>query len=223
VHPPAPGEETATAAASERRLLARELHDGAAQGLWSLGAEIQCLEKASAASPAELRQRLTELRQTWAQVYEELRDTIAQLHEPLVEGGALVPAIERALERLERQMDVAARLSVTPAFTRAPLDPACEAHLVRVCQSALGNVRRHSQARHVLVALDADAAAVTLLVEDDGVGFDPEAPRRRAADGHGLLMMRERLEALRGSLVVDSSPGRGTRLTVRVPLDVACG
>lgn len=210
--------ESAVAAAidTERRLLARELHDGPAQSLWSLGAEIQQLEVRAGHDAPGLQPQVRALRALWAQVYDELRQVIAQLHESLPPGDALVPALERDLARLERDCGLTTSLEIAPRWTGGRLDAAREAQLVRVCQGALANVRRHAAARQVTVALLLEGEAIVLSIADDGVGFDPAG----AGDDErlGLTSMRERVALLGGRLVVDSEPGRGTRVRVWVPL-----
>ena len=224
--PTTAGAAVTAAVQSERRALARELHDGAVQSLWSLGAELQQLDAAlDSASPA-LRARLRTLRETWSQAYEELRQTIAQLHDSKPLGEPLIPALERALARLEHDMRVEVHLSLSGVAADAPepslgLDRAREAQLVRIGQAALANVRRHSAARAVWVELGVAPDGITLTVTDDGVGFEPGRLGRRATDHFGLTMMRERLDALGGRLDLASAKGQGTRLSVWVPRDGA--
>jgi two-component system sensor histidine kinase DegS len=213
----ASGERTvAMAIGTERRLLARELHDGPAQSLWSLGAEIQQLEARVGRDAPSLQPQVQALRTFWAQVYDELRHVIAQLHESLPPNAALVPALERDLARLERDCGLKTALELDPQWASGLLDAAREAQLVRVCQAALANVRRHAAARQVTVALRLEDEAVALHIADDGVGFDPAS----ASDDErlGLTSMRERVAQLGGRLVVDSRPGRGTQVRVWVPL-----
>jgi len=91
-----------------------------------------------------------------------------------------------------------------------------EAELYRVAQEALANVRKHARATVVEIDLQASSALLELLVRDDGIGFDPA---RDADGGQGLIGMRERVDLLGGQLEVESQPGRGTNLRVRVPLE----
>jgi signal transduction histidine kinase len=101
------------------------------------------------------------------------------------------------------------------AASDLPLPLRAEAELYRIAQEALANVRQHAHATQVEIALRTTAREAVLSVRDDGVGFDP----RRKADGrHGLVGMRERARLLGGRLRVASRAGRGTGVTVRVPL-----
>jgi signal transduction histidine kinase len=95
-----------------------------------------------------------------------------------------------------------------------------EIALYRVVQEALTNVARHAQARRVYLHLARQGARVTVLIEDDGQGFDVEAMARQQASepGLGLLGIRERVTTLGGRLEVQSQPGRGTRLFIEIPI-----
>ncbi|MGH9002392.1 MAG: sensor histidine kinase, partial [Acidimicrobiia bacterium] len=96
------------------------------------------------------------------------------------------------------------------------ISPAVERHLFRVVQEALSNVVRHASAPHVRIEMQVTGDAVTVVVGDDGVGFDPEA-RAIAARRLGLTSMRERVESLGGRFEVVSAPGQGTTVTAEVP------
>jgi len=95
-----------------------------------------------------------------------------------------------------------------------------ETALYRIMQEALSNVARHAGARHVHVQLDRFGAMVSMLVSDDGIGFDPDRPPAPATAAHGLGIhtMRERALVLNGTLTIQSAPGRGTRVSVEIPV-----
>lgn len=212
---------TAVAAAieTERHLLARELHDGPVQSLWSLGVEIQQLEALVSRQLPTWQPRLQALRALWAQVYDELRQTIGQLHDPLPPGEALVPSLQRSLARLERDCGLTTSLQVDSRWSAHLLDPAREAQLVRIGQGALANVRRHAAARHVTVSVRLAGRQVVLAIADDGVGFDPAQQATAESEQLGLASIRARAELLGGRVELASAPGRGTQLEVWVPLD----
>jgi signal transduction histidine kinase len=91
-----------------------------------------------------------------------------------------------------------------------------ETVLYRVAQEALNNVAKHARASRVQVTLEQVEGFANMRIEDDGVGFDPDAPK--ASHAMGLVGMRERAALVGGFLIVDSSPGKGTRITLRIPL-----
>jgi two-component system, NarL family, nitrate/nitrite sensor histidine kinase NarX len=202
---------------AERRRLARELHDGPVQSLWFLGAEIRRLRMLAAGAPGELSAGLQALQATWAQVYDELRQVMGDLHQPLHADNALIRALERSLASLERRTSVVTELYTELDGDALLLDRASQAQLVRICQAALANVQRHSQARRVRVDLHPSAGGALLSIEDDGVGFDPAQVRQRPTEHFGLSMIRERAELLGGRVEVTSTPGQGTCLRVWVP------
>jgi signal transduction histidine kinase len=125
----------------------------------------------------------------------------------------LVGAVVHRIRSMNPDRDL--RLSVKAGFPSRPLG-AAGVELLRVIQEALTNARRHSEARNVWVSLAVDGDALVADVADDGGGFDPEA-----SPGTGLRGMRERVLLLGGSLRVESAPGEGTRVRVRVPMPAA--
>jgi signal transduction histidine kinase len=96
-----------------------------------------------------------------------------------------------------------------------PLSLEIEQTLYRIAQEALANVARHSAANHVDLRLGDEGSAVTMSIADDGCGFDPRGEHA----GMGLASMRERAEALNGELVIESEPGRGTHISVTLPVE----
>ena len=126
----------------------------------------------------------------------------------LVQQGGTLPD---ALRRLSQApgVDASFGLSGTPR----PLPMATEVVLLRVCQEALANVRKHACARSAAVRLGYDSVAVLLEVSDDGAGFDPAS----VSGGYGLRGMRTRVAEAGGTLTVHSSPGAGTRVSAMVP------
>jgi signal transduction histidine kinase len=127
--------------------------------------------------------------------------------------------VNSALEGFCRDFGRRTRMAIEYSGEDLPLPPETVGiHLYRFLQEALTNVSKHARAHRVQVTLDAVDGTIRLVVEDDGVGFDPEAwTRRGSGTGIGLLGMRERIERLRGRLEIISQPGRGTRLVARIP------
>jgi signal transduction histidine kinase len=167
------------------------------------------------AGALEERQRLAgEIHDTLAQAFTSI---VMLLRPESLERGSLPEALERATSQVTQQTGVAARTVVT-GHPR-PLPAALEITLLRAVQEALANVRRHAGARQVAVTLSYMEDVIVLDVCDDGVGFDPVArplaPCRQG--GLGLVAMRERVETLKGSLSVESAPGRGCTLVVELP------
>jgi signal transduction histidine kinase len=120
------------------------------------------------------------------------------------------------LVKYTQQSGVAARLD-TDLDQEPPLSPRAEVQVIRVIQEALTNVRKHSGAKKAVVRIANGSDATTIVIEDDGHGFDLGGTLMDR-DGFGLHSMRERMELIGGTLSIDSAPGRGTRVVARVPM-----
>jgi signal transduction histidine kinase len=148
---------------------------------------------------------------------DDLHRVIYDLRPSMLDDLGLLPAIRWYAERLSKR-----GVSVQFEFPETPPDLTPEARIAvfRVVQEALSNVERHARAETVLVGCDVTARELTIEVEDDGVGFDPDEMRqpRESGQGLGLLGMRERLALLGGTLTVESQPGKGTRVVIHLPL-----
>ncbi|MFQ5857091.1 MAG: GAF domain-containing protein, partial [Anaerolineae bacterium] len=199
----------------ERYRLSREMHDGLAQTLGYLGMQAERLERLQVEGRQELMKReLTDLREAIAEAYLDVREAIDGLRRAVDQPGGLMEALQAQLE------DFARRTGLTVDDSRiddpGELPPELALHLLRIAQEALTNVRRHAQASHVTVRLLREDDHLELTVADDGRGFDPALPQGRHRVG--LASMRERARSLGGQLTLATSPGQGTRVTVRVPL-----
>lgn len=202
----------------ERRRLARELHDTTIQDLIALDQQIQMLSMQSAtAKDVSRSQELSGLHRAAQSTVQELRRVTRGLRPMYLEDLGLVPA----LEMLAR--DVSAELGTPVSFhLEGPphrLPPEVELALYRIVQESLSNVARHAHARLVAVVVRYGDDGLAIDVRDDGVGFDlPEHPGDLTFGGHyGLLGMHERAEIIGAQLRIDSRPGAGTSVSVRVP------
>jgi signal transduction histidine kinase len=197
----------------ERNRLARELHDSMTQNLFSLALTAEAASELVHADPARAEAEIDLIRALARDTQAELRSLIFELRPPQLEADGLVATIGKDLEVLGRAHGLKAGLRVqgTPE-----LDSTVEVELYRIVQEALNNALRHAQADTVEVDVDARDGLVTVIVRDDGVGFDPGARgiRERRL---GLTSMRERADRLGGTFRVESSPGAGTTVSVEVP------
>jgi two-component system, NarL family, sensor histidine kinase UhpB len=191
----------------ERRRLARDLHDEVNQALTAI---LLRLEAASQAAPPELEEELGELKRLVNQAMEELLQLARQLRPTALDDHGLLPALATHVRRFASQTGIQADLQT---HGEPDLAPDQEIAVYRVAQEALANVARHSKASQVKVDLDTSGTALELRVRDDGTGFD--SLRRRK--GLGLDGMAERARLVGGELVIDSRPGVGTELVMRVP------
>jgi signal transduction histidine kinase len=196
---------------AERQRLAGEIHDTLAQGLTSIVMLLQAAEQEITADPGEARRHVSLAAQAAREGLAEARAMVAALTPAHLEASTLPEALRRLTGRVGAELGIDARFEVH-GETRA-LPATVEVVLLRVGQEALANVRKHSAAGHVRVALCYGEDTARLDVSDDGTGFDPG----RVNGGYGLRGMRGRILAAGGSFDVRARPGAGTALTVEVP------
>jgi two-component system sensor histidine kinase UhpB len=186
--------------------VARDLHDEVNQSLTGL---LLRLEAVREAAPPELEPELAETRALANQAMQELLALARQLRPTALDDLGLVAAIGGQVEQLERS-GLTAELRVEGDFSE--LDDDLQLVVYRVAQEALTNAGRHSGAARVEVALRRDGDAVELSVADDGSGFAFEQSER----GLGIGGMRERALLVGGELTIESRPGQGTTVRLRV-------
>jgi len=191
---------------AERQRLAADIHDTLAQGFTSIVMLIQAAQADLDGTHPQAIRHLDLAAQTARENLAEARALVAGLA-PALEGGTLSDALRRLSQA--PGVDASFVLSGIPR----PLPMATEVVLLRVCQEALANVRKHAAADSAAVRLGYEQDVVRLEVTDDGTGFDPE----RVSGGYGLGGMRARVAEAGGTLTVDSSPGAGTRVSAKVP------
>lgn len=198
----------------ERQRLARELHDSVTQSLYSVTLYANAAALALAAGKGDVTAGyLAELQETAQEGMRDMRLLIFQLHPPVLEAEGLVAALQARLAAVEGRAGLVTEFRIE-GERRLPI--AIEADLYWIAQEALNNVRKHAAARHVTVHLHFTAATICLEVQDDGVGFDPQAvPAERRG---GLRTIAERTARVGGVLTYESTPGKGTRLCVEVTL-----
>lgn len=193
-------------AAQERTRLARDLHDTIAQ-------ELSSMVLLARSGDAE---RLPQMESLAQHSLTDLRRIVAALAPAELEGAALAAAIERMLQEMHRDTGITTDFSVDQGLPR--LQTPQEVVFLRVAQSALANVRQHAHAANVTVALAADGGAVTMTVQDDGVGF-AAGEALPPQTSYGLSAMRSRLHEFGGALEVRSAPGEGTTLVAALPAE----
>jgi two-component system sensor histidine kinase UhpB len=192
----------------ERRRLARDLHDEVNQALTAILLRLQAL---SQSAPPDLADELGEVKKLVNQAMGELLQLARQLRPTALDDHGLVPALATHVRRFASQTGIEADLRTSGEA--AALAPDQEIAVYRVAQEALANVARHAGASRVEVDLDAAADGLELRVRDDGRGFDSGG----RAGGLGLDGMAERARLVGGELRIDSRPGAGTELVLRVP------
>ena len=201
---------------TERRHLARELHDEIGQGLTAAEMNLQAmllLPGTDALTP-----RLQESLYAVERVLEQVHDLSLNLRPSMLDDLGLEPALRWYVERQAALAGLQAEVRAPPLDQR--LDPLIETECFRIAQEALTNVVKHAKARLVIVELSRNDEQLHLSVRDDGVGFDVASLRERAVGGAslGLLSMEERATLAGGGLQYHSTPGHGTEVHAWFPL-----
>lgn len=205
---------------AERERIARELHDSLAQVLGVTHLRLRAL-----GSSEDVREtlatatELTELADLCEESYRDVREAILDLREASRTDRNLLDSLRAYLEKYSHQCGIEASLETSPGHDLV-LPPRSEIQVIRVIQEALTNVRKHSGATSAVVRITQMDGTATFVVEDDGRGFD-KTETLLDRDGFGLHSMRERLELIGGTLLIDSAPGRGTRIVAKVPSNPA--
>jgi signal transduction histidine kinase len=197
-------------AAAERERLAREIHDTLAQGFTSIVALAQAIEPELDSDTAAAKRHVELIRSTARENLAEARAMVAELTPTALHGDSLPAAIQRQCDRLSAECGIAATIRVDDKLP--PLGMAIDVVLLRAAQEAFANIRKHSQASMVTVALSPVEHGVRLSVADNGIGLADEHN-----EGFGLRGMRARATQVGGTMLVTPTPGGGTTVTVEVP------
>ncbi|MCE7082259.1 GAF domain-containing sensor histidine kinase [Streptomyces sp. ST2-7A] len=199
--------------AEERARIAHELHDAVAQKLFSLRLTARAAAGLLTRDPARAAAELSEVNRLAAEAADELRAVVVELRPAALEEDGLVAVLDAETRVLDRAHP--ARVAFE-CLTPGALTPDREEALLRVAREALHNALRHADPQRVDVTLDRRGGRTVLRVIDDGAGFDPDTVRR-AGRRLGLVSMRDRAQAVGGTLTITSAPGRGTVVEMEVP------
>ncbi|ACG73108.1 integral membrane sensor signal transduction histidine kinase [Anaeromyxobacter sp. K] len=198
----------------ERKRIARELHDETSQSLAVLAMGLEAAQDAMRGGKAP---RLEEVKAVAVRTLEDVHRIILDLRPSVLDDLGLLSAIRWYAERQLGTRGMSVRCEFGELDRRLP--PEMETALFRICQEAMSNIARHAQATAVLVEVALEDDVFRIDIEDDGRGFDAEAvARREGRRSWGLMGIRERAEILGGSATVESAPGKGTRVEVRIPV-----
>ena len=212
---------------NEQRRIARELHDQVGQTVTGLSLGLKGLERLLAAGGATLEagRQVQWLQALAGEIGRDIHRAAVDLRPTALDDLGLQEALATQLREWGQRHGVRADLEILGEPVRLP--PSAESAVYRIVQEALTNVLKHARADTVSVSVEHRAGEVRVIVEDDGVGFDPEAvsqspeDRAPAKPRLGLSGIRERLSLLGGGLTLESSPGVGTTLFIAIPVPPA--
>lgn len=199
----------------ERRRISRELHDEAGQSMLFIRLQLEMMERSVPQSLSEIRAKLMETRDVTEKTIIEIRRIIAALSPSVLEQLGLSAALRQQATRFRQMYPARVRLYLSPKIGRLPRET--EIITYRLVQECCNNIAKHSSAGTVNIHLSSSDNTLELRVEDDGVGFEVEAALGKR-NSFGLSGMRERVVLLGGEFQLKSSPGKGTKISVALPL-----
>jgi signal transduction histidine kinase len=202
----------------ERERLARELHDSLGQVLgyasFQIGAAAKLSREGQGVAAADQLDRLGEAVRT---AHADLREHILNLSSTASLTQPFFPVVRQYLEGFSSSYEIQTCLEVDPGLAEKSFAPEQQLQLFRILQESLSNARKHGAARLVEVAFTLADGYLHLSIQDDGGGFDPQRVFEFKEPHYGLQFMRERAEQLKGSLQVQSAPGSGTCVLMKIP------
>jgi PAS domain S-box-containing protein len=214
-------QQSAMAAFNERERLARELHDGIGQTFGYIGFQTQLARDlvvmGNAEDASQAMARLTEVAQ---EAHEDLRGYIRGLKSPTpVARQEFFDALRQYCRHLEQAYFFRVDLKLPAVLPAVVASTQVETHLIYIIREALGNARRHSGQAQAAVTIELEDEYVQAVIQDDGAGMAGEytGPERRKTGRLGMGIMHERVKDVGGTLVIETVPGRGTRVTARLP------
>jgi signal transduction histidine kinase len=203
----------------ERERIGRDLHDGVIQSIYAVGLTLEDVPDLMVEDPAEASRRVERAIESLDQTIRDIRNFIFGLRPQLIDGIELVEGLAALADEFRVNTMVDVELRAGPDVDGMPLSPEPTLEVLSVVREALSNIARHAKATRaeILVGAGEEGQGLTLAIVDNGTGFDPDAPRGL---GHlGLANMDARMTGIGGTLSIESSPDRGTRIIVRIPGD----
>lgn len=203
------------AVAEERGRIGREMHDGMAQVLAYVNTKAQAVQQyLKAGKTEEAGRQLDQLATAAREAYTDVREGILALRSQPSADRSLEEVLKTYFAQWQSSSGIGGEIHLDEHLE---VSPRVELQLLRVIQESLANVRKHARAGKVRVDVRRLASGLEAVVEDDGVGFDPEKVARAGLPRFGLTIMRERADSAGGQLEIRSSPGRGTRVSFQLP------
>lgn len=210
---------TRLATIEERNRLAREIHDTLAQGLAAITLQLETADALASSRPERAQEAIRRALALARSNLEEARRSVIDLRAAPLQNRTLPEALHLLVQqaREESGRDIQYRQAMPPNFSM--LTARLEVGLYRIAQEALRNALIHAEAQHISLTFTFEDDTLTLLVEDDGQGFDPDQVAESLKEGHfGLIGINERVKLLGGTLCISSEPGTGTSIAVNVPV-----
>ncbi|MEN6328613.1 MAG: histidine kinase N-terminal 7TM domain-containing protein [Syntrophomonas sp.] len=205
------------AMSEERERLARDLHDNLGQVFGFINVQAQAIKHELAgdkiASASQKLERLVEAAQS---SHGEMRTYIQNVKSTAAVKD-LLPDIKKQLEQMRLDTGINATLRISDAALIEGMEANKKGQILNIAKEALNNIRKHAQAKQAVIEFKAAAGEITIMIEDDGQGFVLMQQEKESAHGWGLEIMKERAREIGGDIKIESVPGQGTRILLRVP------
>ncbi len=200
----------------ERKRVAREIHDGPAQLLANVVLRAEICDRLLERDMEQARRELHDLKDVVRNSLAEVRKIIFDLRPMALDDLGLIPTLRKYLMQFEERNGIATDIKIMGKEEK--LDAGVIIAAFRLIQECLNNVVKHSAAKMVSLKIEFRADKVVIVVSDNGRGFDVEKVLRSARDSFGIIGMKERVELLQGSITLESSIGKGTKVHLQIPL-----
>lgn len=202
---------------TERSRISKELHDGLGQTLSFLKLQLESLKNESG-SHEEKKKILDELNNSINNAVMELKNISYDLKPRLLEIHGLIPALGLMVDQVSGKEGIKGTFEY---FDEIKIKPSLEITIFRICQELINNIIKHSKAKNFSIQISQDEESVKLIVDDDGIGFEKQKTSHEETKlrGMGLISITERVQAFKGNIDIDSSPGNGTVVVVEFPVN----
>lgn len=203
-----------------RKKLARDLHDGPTQAVAAIAMRANYIRRLLEREPQQAAEEVYKVEELARRTTKEIRHMLFTLRPLVLESQGLIPALQALADKMRENYNLNVIIEGQPEIAEK-LDVHAQGVLFYVVEEAVGNARKHAEAEHIWVRLKLRMHDVVgLEIQDDGVGFDVSAVDASydKRGSLGMVNMRERTELVNGSLSIESAPGKGTRITILVPL-----
>lgn len=203
----------------ERERMARDLHDNLGQVLGFINLQAQGIrQELINAGIEKVSPKLDRLVAVTQAAHTEIREYIRNIRNSTNMEKDFITALTKNISNFEAQADINVRLDLPAEFTGEALQPSLWMGLLNIVREALNNVRKHAEAENVSVSFSFVREQLCVVVEDDGRGFNPSANQDAVKTGFGLNIMRERALEMGAQIEIESTPGSGSRIVLRVPV-----
>jgi len=199
---------------SERQRLSRQMHDGPAQAMSNFILQTEIAMRLLDVDAAQAKEELGNLRAAAMGTFQKVRNFIFELRPMMLDDLGLIPTVRKYVDAFKEQTGMDASLTITGNERR--LEPYLEVMIFRAVQELLGNAARHSQATMVKILVDTGSESIRVSVDDNGKGFDAESVLN--GKSLGLKLIRDRAEMLGGTFNIDSTAGKGARISFSIPI-----